>query len=79
MSEFPPQGRCHSQHQVTVRVTVRCEREYGHGGAHTATVDDVAIDPDFTYVISWWPTAPFAKEDAERLAAHIDEHGGDND
>ena len=37
-------------------LTVRCEREFGHGGAHTATVDDMEIDPDFTYVVSWWPT-----------------------
>lgn len=61
MSEIiPPQGRCHEQHQVTVRVTVRCEREYGHGGAHTA----ITADTDFHYVISWWPNLP-AKDPPE--------------
>jgi hypothetical protein len=49
------EGRCHAQHQVTVRVTVRCEREYAHGGLHTATFDDTAIDPHFMYAISWGP------------------------
>lgn len=35
--------------------TVQCEREHGHGGAHTATIDDAEYDPNFTYVVSWWP------------------------
>jgi hypothetical protein len=46
---------CTATKESLVGLSVQCEREFGHGGAHTATVDDPEIDADFTYVISWWP------------------------
>jgi hypothetical protein len=30
-----------------------CEREHGHGGAHTGTIDDQ--DDPYLYKVSWWP------------------------
>ncbi len=46
---------CGATRYSLVGMTVQCEREFGHGGAHTATIDDPETDPDFTYVVSWWP------------------------
>jgi hypothetical protein len=50
-----PEGRCDSTQEALRDTIVQCEREYGHGGAHTATIDDPALDPLYTYVVSWWP------------------------
>lgn len=48
-------GRC--DETVDLKgLTVRCEREHAHGGSHRATIDDKAVDPDYAYVVSWWPT-----------------------
>lgn len=32
---------------------VSCDREHGHGGVHTATIDE-EHDP-CVYKVSWWP------------------------
>ena len=44
--------RCESTSEIIVKV--RCEREKGHGGAHTAKLGNIAGDP-YDYVVSWWP------------------------
>lgn len=48
------EARCGRVHDVAGFV-IRCEREHGHGGAHRAEIDDAEYDPDYTYVVSWWP------------------------
>lgn len=46
-------GACDSVSEASGHV-VQCEREFAHGGAHTATLD---IDGDpYVYRLSWWPT-----------------------
>ena len=48
---------CEQEHEVAgIPHRFCCELERGHDGKHRATIDDTAIDPDFTYVVSWWPT-----------------------
>ena len=49
------EGRCDSLNEVA-GIPVRCELPHAHGGAHRAEIDDTDIDPDFRYVVSWWPT-----------------------
>lgn len=48
-------AQCDSMQDVFDHRIIRCEREHGHGGAHTATIDDPATDPYYKYVVSWWP------------------------
>jgi len=45
--------RCCAATEIGGRL-IPCEREHGHGGAHTARVDDPG-DP-YTYVVSWFPS-----------------------
>lgn len=52
--EIRPERQCEST-QEAIGTLIQCEREHGHGGAHTATVDDLERDPLYTYVVSWWP------------------------